>query len=67
MNKKVNTKWKNILNRVNLANVAVYTDRVTEYVPTMSESIAEERKNDIALTMVRRNGINNKFLLLTGD
>jgi hypothetical protein len=64
---KINSKWKNILSRVNLANVAIYTDRINNNVPILSESIAKQRDSDLALTMVRRNEFNNKFLLLTGE
>lgn len=38
-----NEKYKNILNKVNLANVQVYTDRVGNNIPLLNEVIANGR------------------------
>ena len=63
----MNVQYKNILNKVNLANVQVYTDRAQGNIPLINESIANARKNNLAMALVRRNDFNSKVLLLTGQ
>lgn len=67
MSQKNNVKYKNILNKVNLSNVQVYTDRAQGNIPLLNESIANARKNNLAMTLVRRNDFNSKLIELTGE
>ena len=52
---------------MNLANVEIYMDRAQGHIPLINESIANARKNDLAMTLVRRNDFKGKVSKLTGE